>query len=194
MWSAGWTALSSGLWRYMDAHLISGVLPHSTTPHPYFALPLLPLDPVCHYWPLDWLLFLLLPMLLLQLLLWTLPAQIIGARRGLLCVPRGSWGADQDWHGKRWSKMRTELVGVPLQAWPSMRFLTMVITKVREIRQPNEGNPKDSHLWYLFWRGWKDSYLSQLQRKVEPDTIKKKYADHKAKPVQFVISLQEHEL
>ena len=121
-------------------------LPHATIPHPYFGLSLFPLDPVCHHWTLYWLLFLLLPVLLLQLLLWTLPAQIISGRRGLLCVPRGSWGADQDRHGKRWSKMTAELVGVPSQAWPSTRSLVMVMTKVREIQQPNEGNPTDCQL------------------------------------------------
>lgn len=120
MCSLGWTAMSSGLRRYM-VHTISGVLPHPTPSHPYFSLPLFPLDPVCYHWPLDWLLFLLLSVLLLQLLLWTLPAQIICARRGFLCVSRGSWGADQDWHGKRWSKMRAEVVGVLSQAWTSTR-------------------------------------------------------------------------
>lgn len=126
----------------MDAHFISGVLPHATTPHPYFALPLFPLDPVCHHWPLDWLLFLLLPMLLLQLLLWTLPAQIIGARRGLLRVPRGSWGADQDRHGKRWSKMKAELVRVLSQVWPSMRSLWWLSLKWERSNNPMRGISK----------------------------------------------------
>lgn len=54
-----------------------------------FTWPLFILDPVHHHWPLDRLLFLLLPMLLLQLLLWTLSAQDIDTRRGVLCVTRG---------------------------------------------------------------------------------------------------------
>lgn len=87
--------------------------PRPHHPSPLFCSAPFSVDPVCHHWPLDWLLFLLLPVLLLQLLLWTLPAQVIGARRGLLRVPRGPRGADQDRHGKRWSKRRAEVVGVP---------------------------------------------------------------------------------
>lgn len=75
---------------------VSGIVVLSTQSHLNFAWFLCPLDPIHHHWPLDWLLFLLLPVLLLQLLLWTLPAQIIDDRRGLLCVTRRPRGTDQD--------------------------------------------------------------------------------------------------
>lgn len=59
-------------------------------------------DPVHHHRPLNRLLLLLLPLLLLQLLLWTMSAQVIDSRRGLLRFTRGPWGTNQDWHGKRY--------------------------------------------------------------------------------------------
>lgn len=83
---------------------------------------------------------------------------------------------DMEKGGIRWEQREWASFHRPGQALSPM---VMIITKVREIQQLNGGNPFTSH---------REKQNLHHQKEIM------KYADRKAKLVQFMVSLQESEL